>query len=294
MTGMAAGRPEAETETDEEKTKKFVCPDERVCEVSYEWTEPCEVFFCDDYCQWGSEGCLAHDEPPRPDCEVLTCSPTNSTPTPSPPDPPSPTPSPTPTPPGPDPTPSPSPQPDPSPPKWPVWKLPILVVGGIALAILLPVLAYFGIAECKHQYGVYKLREHRRIAENVRLEDRIASQRFSEQFNRAMEGYVPLDNSPHPDSIEVHMEQEEAADREREREREADAHRRAMEAEAAERYRRFHGHEDEPLIRINVRGGAVRMSRMWSDIKEKSTKMGQSASESARNLKAKIRRENAQ
>ncbi len=248
-------------------------------------------FFCDDFCQWGSKDCPGDSEPPRPDCEVLTCTSSNSTPsptppTPVPPSPPTPTPPPGPTPP---PTPGPVPPGPPTPSQTPAWKIPVLVVGGVALAILVPALAYYGVLECKHRYGVYKLRERRQIAENVRLQDRLDAERFRREFNRAVEGYVPIDNRPHPDSIEVYMEEQDEADRVRERE---EAHREAMEQEAAERYRRFHGHEDEPLIRINVRGGAVRMSRIWSDIKDKAkdkgAKIGETAAHSARTVKAKI------
>ncbi len=286
---LSEGAPLAQTSpiSPTSAENKIYCPDDRVCEVYYDWSEPCEVFFCDDFCQWGTEKCPGTDEPPRPDCQMLSCTSSNSTPpTPPSPTPPSPTPPPPTPPPPPPPGPTPPPPSPPAPPNptpWPVWKLPVLIVSGLALSILIPGLAFYGFREARERYAAYRLREQRQIAENVRLQDRLEYQRFREQFERATEGYVPLDNSPHPDSIKVHVEQEEAADRARE------AHRRALELEAAQRALRFHGHEEEPLIRINVRGGAVRMSRMWSDIKDKSSKVSQTASESARNLRAKIR-----
>ncbi len=285
--GPEAVQPEPKTETLTED-KKIQCPDDRVCEVTYEWSDPCEVFFCDNYCDWGADHCPGEDEPPRPDCEVLTCTSSNSTPPTPPPPGPTPPPSPTPPPPPTPPTPGPMPPPTPTPPKSPAWKLPILIVGGIALSILVPGLAVYGFREAREKYAAYKLRERRNIAEHVRLEDRLDQQRFQEEFNRAMVGYIPLDNSPHPDSIEVHMQQEEEADRLREEEEQERKNRRLMELEAAETYRRMHGHEDEPLIRVNVRGGAVRMSRMLSDLKEKGSKVGETASASARNLRDKI------
>ncbi len=256
------------------RSKPIICPDnKRECEIILRPAEPCYVYLNCSVCDWGRPNCTRISEPPSPFCQIASCQPIPSPPGPTPP-PPGPTPPPPgPTPPTPPPPTPPGPAP-PTPPSPPIspGKKAIRVVSVVALCVLISgIFLYVGhkaLQRFRRWRANANRRERRRIVEIIRERDEMELI----GFRRAMQDYQPIPSyreEEDPDSITYHVLQ---------RDREAEERERA-EQEAEERQR---AEEQEPIVRINVRGATASMTRTWNRVREQDQSVRQSATQSAR------------